>query len=118
MPLDSDDIDAIATRLAELIDGPAEEREAKGLATAAEVAARLGVGRGWVYANQELLGVIRLGDGPKARLRFDLDRAAQALSDRGDARVVRRSRRRGGGSVLPPGVKLIEGRGRGDRSPD
>ena len=118
MPIDSDDIDAIAARLAELVPGPTDRGAPKGLATAAEVAARLGVGRDWVYANQERLGVIRLGDGPKARLRFDLDRAAQALSDRGEARVVRRSRRRGGGSGLPPGVKLIKGRGRGDRTPD
>jgi len=25
----------------------------------------------WVYAHQRRLGVIKLGDGPKARLRFD-----------------------------------------------
>jgi hypothetical protein len=91
MPLDSDDIDAIAARLAELVSGPADERETRGLATAAEVAACLGVERGWVYANQERLGVIRLGNGPKARLRFDLDRAAQALGDNGARRVGPRS---------------------------
>lgn len=118
MPLDADDIDAIATRVAECIERPEDEYKPRGLATAAEVAARLGVGRGWVYANQERLGAIRLGDGPKARLRFDLERAARALSDRGESRTGPRSRRRARGGALPPGVKLIEGRGRGDRTPD
>ena len=41
------------------------------LLTAAEVAARLSVARGWVYEHARELGVVRLGDGPRPRLRFD-----------------------------------------------
>jgi hypothetical protein len=79
LPLDTQDIDSIVARLAELLERPVGGRTPKGLVTAKEVAACLGVARGWVYANQERLGVVRLGEGPKARLRFDLDRAAEAL---------------------------------------
>ena len=39
--------------------------------TAAQVAARFNVDRGWVYAHAAELGVVRLGEGPRARLRFD-----------------------------------------------
>ena len=45
--------------------------ESAPLLTAAEVAARLAVARGWVYAHARELGVVRLGDGPRPRLRFD-----------------------------------------------
>ena len=41
------------------------------LLTAAEVAQRFGVNRGWVYAHAGDLGVVRLGAGPRAPLRFD-----------------------------------------------
>jgi hypothetical protein len=52
-----------------LLRRPAEP--ADGLLTAAQVAARFNVDRGWVYAHAEQLGVVRLGDGPRPRLRFD-----------------------------------------------
>jgi hypothetical protein len=39
--------------------------------TAAQVARRFNVERSWVYAHAEELGVVRLGDGPRPRLRFD-----------------------------------------------
>ena len=51
-----------------------------GWVDAAELARRFGVSRDWVYDNAERLGVIRLGDGPKARMRFDPAIAAQRLS--------------------------------------
>ena len=41
-----------------------------GLLSASQVAARLGVDRSWVYAHADELGAIRLGDGPRPRLRF------------------------------------------------
>jgi len=70
--------DAIAERVAKLLsaDVPAESR----LVSAAEVARELNVGRQWVYEHAEQLGARRLGDGPRARLRFDLEtiRAASA----------------------------------------
>jgi hypothetical protein len=49
------------------------------LLTAAEVARRSNVERSWVYAHADELGVIRLGDGPRPRLRFDPAIVAQRL---------------------------------------
>jgi hypothetical protein len=52
---------------------PDEETEpgSPDLLTVAEVAERLKMTPKWVYVHQRRLGVIKLGDGPKARLRFD-----------------------------------------------
>jgi hypothetical protein len=47
--------------------------------TAAEVAIRFNVDRSWVYAHADELGVIRLGEGPRPRLRFDPAIVAQRL---------------------------------------
>jgi hypothetical protein len=71
--VDPDLVDAVARRVLELA---AEAQAADGdepseLLTVADVAARLRVTPKWVYAHQQELGAIRLGDGPKARLRFD-----------------------------------------------
>ncbi|MDQ3647482.1 MAG: hypothetical protein M3433_02655 [Actinomycetota bacterium] len=43
------------------------------LVDAATVADALGVSRAYVYANAADLGALRLGTGPRARLRFDLE---------------------------------------------
>jgi hypothetical protein len=43
----------------------------KPLLTAAEVAARFSVDRSWVYAHARELGVVKIGNGPRPRLRFD-----------------------------------------------
>jgi len=66
-------VDAIARRLLELQQQPAANVEQAGpdLLTVAEVAKRLRVNPKWVYAHQQELGAIRLGEGPRARLRFD-----------------------------------------------
>jgi hypothetical protein len=81
-----------------------------GLADAAEVARRLRVHENWVYAHAGELGVIRLGEGEKARLRFDLERVAKTLG------IEPGPRRRGPGRPrrhrLPEGVKLLEARKR------
>lgn len=53
------------------------ELPAAGLVTVAELADRLGVSPGYVYEHADRLGALRLGDGPKARLRFD---AAAAIA--------------------------------------
>ncbi len=65
-------VDAIAERVAELLrddDTPTAHR----LVSAAEVARELHVGRQWVYEHAGELGARRLGDGPRGRLRFDLE---------------------------------------------
>jgi hypothetical protein len=50
-----------------------------GMLTAAQVAARFNVDRGWVYAHAAELGVLRLGEGPRARLPFDPAVVAQRV---------------------------------------
>lgn len=63
--------DAIAGRIAKLLteEGPSKH----GLMSATEVARELNVGRQWVYEHARELGALRLGKGPRARLRFDLE---------------------------------------------
>ena len=84
--LHPDDLDALADRVAERLAAflPA-------LATAADqahrtvevatVARELGMSETWVYRHAEDLGVERRGSGPKARLRFDLERARAAFTE-------------------------------------
>jgi hypothetical protein len=67
--LDSQTVDAIARRVVELL--RERERGAGELIDAAELARRLGVDRSWVYTHAIELGAVRLGDGPRPRLRFD-----------------------------------------------
>jgi hypothetical protein len=49
------------------------------LLTAQQVAARFNVDPSWVYAHATELGVIRLGNGPRPRLRFDAAVVEQQL---------------------------------------
>ena len=62
----------IADKLAEQI--PSEPATGR-LVDAAALADALGVQRQYVYANADALGAIRLGDGPRGRLRFDMNAA-------------------------------------------
>jgi hypothetical protein len=82
--LDQEDIEAIAERAAQHVvallerPGPSAHQllEPKALAHA------LNVSLDYVYAHAAELGVMRLGDGPKARLRFDLHTARTAMRSR------------------------------------
>lgn len=66
MPRES--LDGSAARLArQLARGIADDT----LLTAEQLAARLHTQRSWVYAHATELGAIRLGTGPRPRLRFD-----------------------------------------------
>lgn len=94
-------------RVVELLGGQQE----RPLVDAAEVARRLGWTRGTVYARADELGAVRLGDGPRARLRFDLAlverrllaRRADQPADRAEPgeRRRRRSRKTDGDALLP-----------------
>jgi hypothetical protein len=56
-------------------------RPARGrLVDAAVVADALGISRDCVYAHAAELGGKRIGEGPRGRLRFDLDQALAALT--------------------------------------
>jgi hypothetical protein len=68
MSLSEADIEAVALRVAALLQGNPGSAE---LVDAAEIARRFGVSRDFVYDHADDLGVVRLGEGPRARLRFD-----------------------------------------------
>lgn len=78
MSLDPQDVEAVAQRVAQLLDTPAAPAPVR-LVDAAQLARALGVRRDWVYRHAEHLGAIRLG-GPAGRLRFDLHRATSQLA--------------------------------------
>jgi hypothetical protein len=97
-------------RLAELVADHLTERlrpvPAGELVDAAELAQRFGVSRDWAYQHASRLGVVRLGDGPRARLRFDPAKVREALAgpqpeipSAGAPRPPRRRRRTAGASA-------------------
>jgi hypothetical protein len=82
--LDDEDIDVIAERAAHRVvqllapPGPGAYQ----LLDPKELARALNVSLDYVYAHAADLGAMRLGDGPKARLRFDLQTAQRAIRTR------------------------------------
>ena len=80
----ADSVEAIALRVAEIIAG---QRQPGELVDAGELARRFGISRTWVYANADLLGAIKLGNGSRPRLRFDPQAVARALSGVDDDRI-------------------------------
>jgi hypothetical protein len=114
MRLDPDDIEAVAARVVALLREGAEAAPRR-LVDADALAQILGVSRDWVYARATRLGALRLGDGPKPPLRFDVARvlAALAPSDGGQARPADpppRRRARAKPRSLPPGVRPVRAR--------
>ena len=79
--LHPEDVQAIAQAVVALLREPAATAVPR-LVDAAEVARRFDVGVEWVRENADRLGAVRLGDGPRPRLRFDPERVAAALSGR------------------------------------
>lgn len=78
--LSDDAVDAVARRLAEiLVEAGLVGPRATRLVDAATVARHFGLSREWVYEHAEELGVTRLGNGPRPRLRFDLAAVEAAL---------------------------------------
>jgi hypothetical protein len=70
----------LAALIAEDLRGASSSAEdARPLVDAATVAKALGLSRAAVYARANELGAVRLGDGSRARLRFDVERAREAL---------------------------------------
>lgn len=81
--LTEQDIAAIADATArKVLDLVSEPGRTFGLVDARGLAKELGVSLDYVYAHAIELGAMRLGSGPKARIRFDLDRAREALEAR------------------------------------
>ncbi|HEY5045195.1 MAG TPA: hypothetical protein VII53_05005 [Solirubrobacteraceae bacterium] len=71
-------VEQVAQRVAQLLGDRAQRQP--DLITAGELARRLRVERPWIYKHRHLLGGQRIGDGPKAPWRFDLETATQALA--------------------------------------
>jgi hypothetical protein len=99
--LDADTIEAIARHVVEILDGRSSSQAELGrrLIDAAEVGRRLGLTRSTVYEKANTLGVIRLGSGPRARLRFDPDVVERVAK----AAVPRRAPEPNGLRVAPGG---------------
>jgi hypothetical protein len=111
--LDECFVERLAVRLAELLAERQRGDAQAELLDAAAVARRLGTNRSWVYEHQRELGAVRLGSGPKARLRFD-PRKLEVLGVEADVPAAEeppraRPRRR---RVSRPAVPLLEIKGR------
>jgi len=83
------DLDRLADLVADRVADALAERQAHAvvaepapLLTAAQVAERFGVSPEWARDHADDLGAIRLGGGPRGRLRFDPDTVAEALAAR------------------------------------
>jgi hypothetical protein len=74
-------VEAIAQRVTELL--RADLAPSPRLLTPSQVAERFAVSRTWVYEHAVELGAMRLGQGPKARLRFDAEIVSQVLHRNG-----------------------------------
>ena len=98
------DVEAIARRVAELL--RPEWRVSHHVDTTA-VAAMLGVSGDWVREHAAELGAIRVGDGAKGALRFDVRRVKTAMDERRLGRPNRAPRRRSGPERRAPGVELL-----------
>jgi hypothetical protein len=61
------------------------------LLSPAELADWLGVERSFVYEHADELGALRLGTGPRARLRFDVEEVARRLREHGTCSAGRGS---------------------------
>ena len=70
-------VERVAQRVTQLL--RQTEQRTPELMSAGELARHLRVQRPWIYKNRHLLGGQRIGNGPKAPWRFDLDTAQQAL---------------------------------------
>lgn len=79
--LDDLSVAAIAASVAKLLHGNGADPE---LIDAAEVARRFGLSRDYVYRHADKLGAIRLGNGPRPRLRFDPATVRRSLAGQPD----------------------------------
>jgi hypothetical protein len=104
--LGEEDIEAIAARIAELLDRPPHR-----LLKVDEVATLLAVDPAFVYAHQHELGVLRLPTrGRRPALRFDRDAVLELLRQRAAPRAPRSPRRhaRPPQRRTPAGVELLQ----------
>jgi hypothetical protein len=118
--LDVASVEAVARRVVELMRAGGGVPSVRRLVDAGTLAAEFGVTRSWVYEHRDELGAVRIGTGPKPRLRFDLQAAREALAGHDGPRPLGRSsdaagmtasapaprRRRPSNHLPPPGSVL------------
>ncbi len=104
--LDPQAVEAIARRVVEIL----ERRGLQGreLVDAAELARQFGIERSWVYSHAIELGAVKLGSGPKPRLRFDPQIAARVLRRVGDGSAAGPPARSGKRAGQPQGDRGSE----------
>ena len=105
-------VDAVARRVVALLrEEGLVSSEGPRLLTVGQVAEKYGVSADWLYGKASSLGAIRLGTGPRARLRFDRDTigvritklaAQQRRNAAAPAAKHRRSAKDDGGAELLP----------------
>jgi len=78
------------------------------LVDAAELARRFGIERSWVYSHAIELGAVKLGSGPKPRLRFDPQIAARVLRRVGEGPAADPPARSGKRAGQPQGDRGSE----------
>jgi hypothetical protein len=119
-------VELLMPRLLSALTGDGGGSDDHDLVDAATMADLLGVTRGYVYAHADDLGVVRLGEGPRPRLRFDVDAARAALRrshgegsqqpDTSTVAPIRGGRRAGDRRRLPNGLpepgSVLASRGR------
>jgi hypothetical protein len=120
--LDPQAVEAIARRVVEILER--QGLQSRELVDASELARQFGIERSWVYSHAIELGAVKLGDGPKPRLRFDPQIAARVLRKAGEGSAAdppaRSGKRAGppsdsggrGGRLLP-----IHGQGKNEPPP-
>lgn len=118
--LDPQTIEALARRVIELLE--LRGLQGRELVDAAELARRLGIERSWVYSHAIELGAVKLGEGPKPRLRFDPQIAARVLRMVGEGPAADPPTRSGERAGQPrrgrePGVRLLPIHGPGENRP-
>jgi hypothetical protein len=87
--LDPESIEALAQRVAELLRDP----ESVQFIDAAEVAHRFCVSRDWVYEHAGELGAVRVGNGSRPRLRFDVKKVRERFGSLAGSRKPQRTKR-------------------------
>ena len=110
MKLDPDDVEAIAQRVAQLVQPPGV-----GLIGINRLARELEVHPDWVYRHARALGGAKLGRSPNSPWRFDLERAvaaALAMGQPSPSSIDGRRRRwsRESETALPAEAELLRGR--------
>jgi len=118
--LDPQAVEAIARRVVEILERRgAQQRD---LVDAVELARRFGIERSWVYSHAIELGAVKLGSGPKPRLRFDPQIAARVLRRVGGDAAADPPARSGKRADQPSGsggsgARLLPIRGPGENEP-